>query len=138
ARVGHNTPVTVEDFGLSRDGQRLVGRIQSRLPVELREVSLFYNGNWYEMGDLAAGGSYRVDVHDISRTAQGSPVPWMNESFGRSERSRGTERRPRTVDVPPPAALMKTLLFHGLEGGPHSQLANSGLRPLDQGWRLRG
>src|SRR5262249_32481115 len=46
ARVGRNAPITIEDFGLSRDGQRLVGRIQSRLPVELREVSLFYNGNW--------------------------------------------------------------------------------------------
>ncbi|MBI1917950.1 MAG: hypothetical protein HYS12_24920 [Planctomycetes bacterium] len=137
AGVGRNTPVAVEDFGLSRDGLRLVGRLQSRLPVALREVSLFYNGNWYALEELPAGGSYRVDVHDIPRTAQGSPVPWMNELFGRS--ARGTaEGRPRAAEVTPPMSLMKTVLFHGLEGGPYSHLANSGLRLLDQGWRLRG
>jgi hypothetical protein len=137
ARVDRRTPVEVEDFGLSRDGLRLVGRLQSHLPVALREVSLFYNGNWYALEDLPADGSYRVDVHDISRTVQGSPVPWMSELFGRSARGTG-EGRPRAAEVTPPMSLMKTLLFHGLEGGPYSQLANSGLRLLDQGWRLRG
>src|SRR5262249_27205024 len=137
ARVGRNTPVETEDFGLSRDGLRLVGRLQSRLPVALREVSLVYNGNWSAVEELPAGGSYRVDVHDIPRTAQGSPGPWMNEPFGRSVRG-AAEGRLRAAEVAPPMLLMKTILFHGLEGGPYSHLANSGLRLLDQGWRLRG
>src|SRR5207248_3839848 len=60
-----------------------------------------------------------------------------NEPFGRSVRG-VAEGRPRAAEVLPPMSLMKTVLFHGLEGGPYSHLANSGLRLLDQGWRLRG
>src|SRR6266478_5763409 len=69
--------------------------------------------------------------------AQGSPVPWMNEPFGQSLRG-AAEARPRAAEVTRPMSLMKTVLFHGLDGGPYSHLANSGLRLLDQGWRLRG
>jgi hypothetical protein len=40
--------------------------------------------------------------------------------------------------VPVPETLIKPILFHTLEGGPYSAFNNSGLRLLDQGWRLRG
>src|SRR5439155_15589935 len=67
----------------------------------------------------------------------GSAAPWMSEPFDRSARPReGGPARP--AEVPAPEDLMKPILFHGLEGGPYSHLNNSGLRLLDQGWRLRG
>jgi hypothetical protein len=126
-------PIEVQDFGLSRDGERLIGRIHNRLPVELNDVTLFYNGNGYELDDIPAGGYYRIDGRDVRRSGGGSVLPWMSEPFGRSDEGRG-----RTTDLPAPEALMKTILFHGVEGGPYSSLNNSNLRLLDQGWRLRG
>jgi hypothetical protein len=135
--------VAAEGFGLSRDGRRLTGRLHNLLPMELKDVSLFYNGTQYPLEDIPPGGYYRIDARDILRSAGSNVNQWMEKLYGRptgAGNGAAEEHRAGSADaeVPKPAALMKAVLFHSLEGGPFSHLNNSGLRPLDQGWRLRG
>lgn len=129
--------VAAEGFGLSRDGRRLTGRLHNLLPLELKDVSLFYNGTQHALENLPPGGYYRVDASDIPRASNSNVNQWMEKPFGRPD-DPPAERGTRAAAVPSPAAIVKAVLFHSLEGGPLSHLNNSGLRPLDQGWRLRG
>jgi hypothetical protein len=136
--------VEVAGFGLSRDGQRLTGRIDNHLPAELHDVTLLYAGRAYPLDNIPARGTYRIDARDIRRSSGGaSTVHWLDTPFARSAggqtaSSRGESDRKPAAEVPAPSALMKAVLFHGQEAGPYSHLNNSDLRRLDQGWRLRG
>lgn len=136
-----------EDVRVSSDGQQLVGLIRSNLPVELTEVSLFFNGHWHRFDDVPAFGSLRIDASNIRPDAGTGSAQWLAEPFRRHPVPRDTlATLPRdgidraTRDDPErnrPSRLIKSMLFHAHEGVALEQ-ANSGLRRLDQGWRLRG
>lgn len=131
--------VTADDFMVARDGVRLIGRIRNHLPVELSDVSLCYNGVWHQLDNIPAHGSYRIDARDIQRIASSNVGQWLSESFGREGASEKDSARSvaRKAEVLTPETLMKSILFYGHEGNPNGALAASGLRNLDQGWRLR-
>jgi hypothetical protein len=95
----------------SRTGEGLVGRLTNNLPVDLHNVALFYRGKYYELGTLTAGESRRVD-----------PL------FARDARVQGRDMS-QWFD----GDRMKSLLFHKAS---NDQTPNSGLRQLDQSWRL--
>ena len=135
--------IEVKEFGLSRDGQRLTGLIHNGLPLELRDVTLLYAGRAHPLDNIPAGGFYRIDARALSRAIGTKAPQWLEAPFrplarGEALASRGDREEKGTLPVPPPAELMKAILFHAQEGGPYSHLNNSNLRRLDQGWRLRG
>ena len=135
--------VEVKDFGLSRDGRRLTGRIDNHLPTEFRDVTLLYAGRAYPLDNIPAGASYRIDARELRRDSGARTTQWLDTPFARlaggpAADTEGEPNRKGLPDIPAPSALMKTVLFHGQEGGPYSHLNNSSLRRLDQGWRLRG
>jgi hypothetical protein len=135
-----------KDFGLSKDGVRLGGRIDNHLPVELSEVSLFYAGRWYPLANLPARASYRLEGIPVGD--QSNIPDWLREPFRHIESPRAREshgkpteveeaRTPVKIQQQYPESLMKALLFHGHRDNPMAGSGNIGLRFLDQGWRLR-
>jgi hypothetical protein len=135
-----------KDFGLSKDGTRLGGQIHNHLAVELSEVSLFYDGRWYPLANLPARASYRLEGIPVG--ALPNIGEWLQDSFRHIESPKAKERRATEGKKKAPEKeereerrypdiLMKGLLFHGHRDNPMAVLGNSGLRSLDQGWRLR-
>ncbi|MGH9678162.1 MAG: hypothetical protein ACRD36_13745, partial [Candidatus Acidiferrum sp.] len=124
--TSEESPIEV-DFHHSRDPNDpdLLGRITNRLPVELRDVTLLYNGKRYAVGTVPAGGFVPIDNLKVGGQG-GQIVQWLNDA--RSFSASG-------IRAVAPAQLVKNLLFHG----PPNQItaANSGWRTLDQSWRLR-
>jgi hypothetical protein len=108
---------------ISRDGRALSGTITNNLPTELHGVVLFFQGQWYLLGDLFPG-----ETHEVSPLFEPDIKPhnlqeWFTED--------------KVWQPQAPAALHKTLramLFHGAPGG--GQQPNSGLRLFDEGWRV--
>jgi hypothetical protein len=103
----------------------------NHLPVNLEQVSLFYAGKNYYLGDLISGEDRTIDsIFDDPKR----------------EKDRGDWLLPPTVQNPKqsidPKALrdnaslwlMKKILFNG-DGDQRGR--NGGLRNLDQSWRLR-
>jgi hypothetical protein len=140
-----------DDRGPLRRGRTddvLVGRITNNLPVELRGCSLFYRDRWYDLGTLAPGEAKRVEPL-FARDARGqgrSLSEWFSSlqlAPGLVEAPSGRPLNANFKDTPSAGYLMKETLFHqadlahrGNQGGGQG-LANSGLRTLDQSWRLR-
>jgi hypothetical protein len=111
---------------------KLLGAIRNNLPAPLQSVTIFYQGGYFAAPDLAPGQSYNVkDMWDKGKT--GRPViQWFNNSqvlapaFDPAKNAAMAAGRQ-------PYELMKDLMFHGRSDG---SMNNSGLRPLDQSWRL--
>lgn len=150
ARINRNQLIEVtDDFALSADGLRLSGKLRSHLPVELTEVSLYYAEQWHSMPNVPANGPYPVNELVIQ---SGKPIPqWLAIPFRRIEKPQKSERpsgnlrkdewdeRGRSVKELGfhSDRLMKSVLFHSAPNNPKADEGNSGLRSLDQGWRLR-
>jgi hypothetical protein len=160
AKVEPNKLVELKDVGPSRDGERLIGTLTSHLPVELSEVSLLYQGAVYKLDKLPAGETYSIEAARIpfrgKRDDAMNPQAWVDEPFMHVVSQKAP--RPRTEDPPvgmkrgrKPGfeegmdvdmrnfhanALMKRLLF--FTQADQQSRNNSGLRTLDQSWRLRG
>lgn len=143
-RVKPGELIRVEKFGPTATGQKLTGEIFNQLPVELTEASLFYDGFWHRLpNDRLPVGKTTIDF-PIKDVEIGS---WLNERFRAvfSPRVAPTREFRRSAvtgsfnseDTQRVSSLMKGLLFHGSDNNPLATQSNSGLRSLDQGWRLR-
>lgn len=121
-----------------KEDPTLLGSIINRLPVELRDVSLLYNGRRYAVGTVPAKGSVKgsaksseegaVPIDNLNVGGQGQQVnQWLLDGTALS--NFGASRQVTS------ALLIKDLLFHGPPA--QSQKSNGGWRELDQCWRLR-
>ena len=151
----------VTPFGPSADGERLNGTLRSNLPVELTDVMLLYRGGAYGPRKLAPGETLNIGGNDAPTfrglVGQTSTRDWLAKAYPRvvtpKSENQSTPRR-KTKPVPPgnpfgerpdqiheddqhAGGVMRLLLFHQA-ADQKTDRNNSGLRLLDQGWRVRG
>jgi hypothetical protein len=121
-------PVGIEaDLRHSRDKNDpgLLGRITNHLPVELRDVTLIYNGHTFAADVIPPEGFIAIDNLKVGE--HGRPInQWLTDGATLADRG------DRTVTGP---QLIRDLLFHSLPAQPSKP--NGGWRQLDQAWRLR-
>jgi hypothetical protein len=120
----------------------LIGRIKNNLPAALQSVTIFYRGQAYAVKDgIPAGGG--VELQSVWKTkanesAGQSAVDWMHDGQAlAAPNTNGPDARsnnPRTYIAQSRTPMVKELMFHALAGG--ATMNNSGLRPLDESWRL--
>jgi hypothetical protein len=127
-----------------------LGDITNNLPVALKGSCLFYGSDWYKLGTLEPGETRSVGEL-LSGGTRSLHHDWFKDSVLQPEQPAPTpvdvrRRRPdlnkpqldlneidRPVHVQSLHVLMKQALFYSL---PERTWLNSGLRPLDQSWRL--
>jgi hypothetical protein len=121
----HPLPIQAE-LRISRDGKALSGTITNHLPAELQGMVLFFQGQWYLLGDLVPGETREVAPLFEPDIKPHSLQEWFSE---------GRVLQPQhSTSFPGSYKMLRSLLFHGAPGG--GQQANSGLRSLDEGWRV--
>ncbi len=128
------------DIKRSRQDKQLpTGTIANNLPVELRDITLFYQNRWYNLGELGPGVEKRIDeVFEENREGH-DLLNWLDPNNKELQpglvfpggKKRGQPEAP-LVSSP---QLMKALMFHA--GSRQRERGNSGLRSLDQSWRIR-
>jgi hypothetical protein len=111
------------------------GNIINHLPVDLDSVTLFYGGKLYQLGNLAAGEERSIDALFDDPKKELDRTEWLREQWqpGNAQQQGGNNFAQQFHEASS-YALMKRILFNG-EGGQRSR--NSGLRNLDQTWRIR-
>jgi hypothetical protein len=116
----------------------LWGTVTNHLPVVLQGVTLFYRGKWYPLGDLAPGEGRRVERLFEPGVKGGELAEWFNNRDvlrpGAAAGPAGRHLNPQLLADVSSYQYIKQLMFHGKSGG--HDLYNSGLRHLDQSWRL--
>jgi hypothetical protein len=121
------------------DKNKLVGVITNQLPAELQSATLFYQGRYHAVPDLAPGATFNVEPLFAGNKIGLPASQWVgnmqalaptvgvgqNEHFTNPQGDNAAKQ---------PYELLKDLMFHAkAENG---QMNNSGLRPFDQSWRL--
>jgi hypothetical protein len=137
APAGEVPPVEA-DVRLARDGTALVGTLVNHLPVELQGVGLFYRGQWYTVPVLMPG--QRLEVQSLfERGVARKPVAdWFNDPAWTPRvpvAAFNEASRPQVLGAQKSYRALKPLMFHALSG--NAEADDSGLRPLDQSWRLQ-
>src|SRR5262249_48837177 len=139
--LSREKPPIAADVTLSRNDGKPAGDITNNLPVALKDVTLFYQGKTYDFGDLAPGETRRVGViYDGQRQAR-EPSQWFDPSVSNPNPNPAPRGGVRGNAEPMPqgrsqVGLMKAVLFHRLAQQQRTESGNSGLRPLDQSWRV--
>jgi hypothetical protein len=135
--VAADAPPVQADFRQSRDGTALAGPLVNQLPVELQGCALFYRGLWYPVGTLLPGQPLQVQSLFERGVAKRPVGEWFAEPS-----TLLTQPPVAAASRPAPARVtaaqmshraMKALLFHALD---NQRWGNTGLRPLDESWRL--
>jgi hypothetical protein len=131
-------PPVEADVRLSRDGNALAGTIVNHLPVELQGVGLFYRGQWYTVPTLMP--EQRLEVQTLfERGVPKKPIAdWFSDPawVPHVPVAAFTEpSRPQVLAAQKSYRVVMPLLFHAL-GGNGEATDNSGLRTLDQSWRV--
>jgi hypothetical protein len=126
------------------EGDALAGTISNNLPARLQGAVLFYRGQWRRLGDLEPGEAREVsplferDVQPHGRKEWFSDFsvlePRLNAPAVPQSGGQGESGRPLSWQALSSYRTVRSLMFHGASEG-EGQL-NSGLRGLDQGWRL--
>jgi hypothetical protein len=117
-------PPIQADLRISRDGKALSGAIVNNLPAELQNAVLFFQSQWYVLGDLVPGEAREVSPLFERDIKPHLLADWFVDDI----------LRPRSGPPLASYTTLRALLFHGAPGG--GQQPNSGLRRLDEGWRL--
>ncbi len=123
------------ELRLSRDGKALSGALVNQLPCELHGTALFFQGQWYAVGDLAPGETREVGPLFERDVKPNLLADWFASKIW----------QPRAAKIPSASGgaspslasheTMRAALFHGVAGG--GQRSNFGLRFLDAGWRIQ-
>jgi hypothetical protein len=136
APAGAAPPVEA-DVRLSRDRTILCGSIVNHLPTELQGANLFWRGEWYPVGTLLPGQGFDVQTL-FERGGVKKPVAeWFTDSSWAPRDPvavTSQKSRPNVLAAQASFLAVKRLMFFG--ASPVTGAANSGLRPLDQSWRL--
>jgi hypothetical protein len=116
--------------------KKLSGTITSKLPVELRDVVLFYRDNCYALDNLAPGSPQRID-DKMGREV--NPQTWFGQALGQPNMQKpGRRGAAYGQDVAQPVgSYIKSILFHAYpKDNTQQNVKNSSLRHLDEKWRL--
>jgi hypothetical protein len=119
---GRPPPIQTE-LRISRDGRALSGAITNNLPAELQGAVLFFQGQWYRMGDLMPG-----ETRDVAPLFERDIKSHLLAEWFTSEEVLKPRRSLASYKV------LRSLMFYSVPGG--SQQPNSTLRQLDEGWRV--
>jgi hypothetical protein len=106
---------------LSRDAKAVSGAVINNLPAQLQGTMMFFQGQWYLLGDLVPGESREVSTLFEREGKRHTLGDWLNDR---------DVLDPRASPFPS-HTLMRPLLFRDVGGRP-----NSGLRQLDETWRV--
>jgi hypothetical protein len=130
-------PIKAELRVSRADENVLSGAIANNLPAELQGVVLFYRGKWYLLGEFAPGESRDVNPLFEGNIQKHELSEWLD--------SGSTVLQPRSGSLPSSqqrgwtnlssSLTLRRLMFHDLPGG--TSQPNSGLRSLDESWRLQ-
>jgi hypothetical protein len=116
------------------------GEIKSHLPVELRDVVLFYRNKYYPLERLTPGEAQRIDGFGVGLPAKGTPAGnWFGQQFTPQQVVQPGRRTGFNQDMAQPVgSYMKSILFHNYPGDAvvAQGVRNSSLRFLDERWRL--
>jgi hypothetical protein len=119
-------PPIQAELRISRDGKALSGAITNHLPAELQGAVLFFQGQWYLLGDLVAGETREIAPLFEPDVKPHSLQEWFTD---------GRVLQPQhSWSIPDSHKTLRSLLFHGAPGG--GAQPNSGLHRLDEGWRV--
>lgn len=127
-------PPVEAELRVSRDGKALSGAVVNNLPAELHSVALFFQGQWYVLGDLVSGES-----RDVAPLFEPDVKPhlltdWFTSDTLRPHLDSLSTGQQRVYPSLGSYALFRALLFHSAPGS--GRRPNSGLNQLDEGWRL--
>jgi hypothetical protein len=139
APLPSETPPVSANLRRSRDGTALVGQVVNNLPVELQGVGLFYRDKWYALGDQPLMPGEQRDVAPLfERGGQGRNIAeWFLDGglAPRAAAAAGQQMVPRSWLGLSSYRALKPLMFYAASGV--STQDNSGLRYVDQSWRLQ-
>jgi hypothetical protein len=122
----HPPPIQSE-LRISRDGRALSGTVTNHLPVQLQGAVLFFQGQWYLLGDLTP-----AETREVAPLFEPDVKPHnLQEWFTEDKVWQPRNSTPQLGSY----RTMRAALFHGAPGG--GQQPNSGLRPLAEGWRIQ-
>jgi hypothetical protein len=124
AALKDRPPPVQAELRISRDGRALSGAITNNLPAELQGGILFFQGQWYRLGErnLVPG-----ERRQIAPLFEPDIKPHsLQEWFGDYQVLQSANSLTYNT--------LRPLLFYGVPGG--RQQPNSGLRQFDEGWRL--
>jgi hypothetical protein len=127
-------PLMASGLRISRDGKALTGTITNNLPAELQGTVLFFLGKGYRLGDLVPGETRDVSPLFEHPTTM-NPQAWVGEPDALKPRPSSLpsgQQRPWNNLMSYQA--LRPLLFHDVPG--YAAPPNSGLRHLDESWRL--
>jgi hypothetical protein len=115
------------ELRISRDGRALSGGITNNLQAELQSAVLFFQGQWYLLGNLAPGETREVAPLFEPDVKPHSLQEWFTE--GRVLLPQGQTSFSASDET------LRAFLFHGAPGG--GKQPNSSLRRFDEGWRVQ-
>jgi hypothetical protein len=128
--TGDEAPFSADLKHPPADPQKVSGTITNNLPADLFDVTVFYKGNAYPQGRMDAGVPKRLE---FSGTANRGLKEWMNNSFaGVSPKTNANFDALANFTA---SSSMKGILFH--DKAETNVGGNTGLRALDQSWRLK-
>jgi hypothetical protein len=136
APLGDVPPVEA-DIHLARDGTALTGSLINHLPVEMQGAALFYRGEWFALGTLLP--EQRLEVQSLfERGVAKKQLPeWFSDSSWAPQAPvAATDHKihPQILAAQFSHKTIKPLMFFKNSGV--KEESNSGLRTLDQSWRL--
>jgi hypothetical protein len=130
-------PLPIEaDVRLSRDGTALNGTIVNGLPVELQGATLIYRGKLYAVGSLMPGQRLEVSSLFEARGVKPPISEWDHNDSLRPQQALAADSHrslPRAQAALSSYLALKPALFFSLAARNEN---NSGLRSLDQAWRI--
>ncbi|MFL5245432.1 MAG: hypothetical protein ACJ8FY_25325 [Gemmataceae bacterium] len=109
---------------------QLVGEITNNLPVPLQDAVLVFRERAYPVGSMELGSSKQVHLLKGEKASQLLSVDFLraSKSVTSAKPDFGTGGRTQNLSI-------KSVLFFG--AGARTQYGNSGLRYLDENWRVR-
>ncbi len=127
-------PPLQAELRISRDGKALSGAVVNNLPAELQGTILFFQGQWYLLGDLVPGETREVGPLFERNVKRHVLAEWFSDPAVLQPRFGSMPvGQQRSFLLQSSYRPLRSLLWHDLggEGQP-----NSGLRSLDESWRL--
>jgi hypothetical protein len=124
------------ELRVSRDGRALSGAITNNLPTELQGAVLFFQGQWYTLRGGLMPGESRDVAPQFERDVKPHPLAeWFStdeilKPLPGSIASGSQRALPNLTSY----RILRSLLFYNISDGGLSP--NSGLRQLDEAWRL--
>ncbi len=120
------------------DKNKLVGEITNQLPVKLQSATLFYQGRYHALPDLAPGATLNAATLFAGGKIGLPASQWAGNvqalAPAGAAPSEPLDNQPSYAAAKQPYELLKDLMFHAKAEG--VQTTNGGLRPFDQSWRL--